>query len=231
MLVKFWEIKQYHYDTILFFQKGKFFELYEEDARIGHQEFDLKLTNRVKMSMVSNLLLARSFHSLVYQSRLGCQNNPSISGLRSFWPKVVCPFNFFGSTFNVFATGYKVGKVEQAETALGMDMRLAADKGRKSKAAASDDKIVRRVLNKIFTNGTLVDETLLLDEQAGHCVSIREGCEGDKDGSDRFGICVLDSSTSEFNMSSFDDDVCRTKMETMMRQLRPKEVIFTKVSS
>ena len=49
---QFWEIKQNHFDTILFFQKGKFLELYEEDARIGHQEFDLKLTQRVKMSMV-----------------------------------------------------------------------------------------------------------------------------------------------------------------------------------
>lgn len=29
---QFWEIKQNHYDTVLFFQKGKFFELYEEDA-------------------------------------------------------------------------------------------------------------------------------------------------------------------------------------------------------
>ena len=37
---------------MLFFQKGKFLELYEEDARIGHQVFDLKLTQRVKMSMV-----------------------------------------------------------------------------------------------------------------------------------------------------------------------------------
>jgi len=27
-------------------------QLYEDDARIGHQEFDLKLTSRVKMSMV-----------------------------------------------------------------------------------------------------------------------------------------------------------------------------------
>lgn len=49
---QFWEIKQNHFDTILFFQKGKFLELYEEDARIGHREFDLKLTQRVKMSMV-----------------------------------------------------------------------------------------------------------------------------------------------------------------------------------
>lgn len=51
-MTQFWEIKQNHFDTVLFFQKGKFLELYEEDARIGHQEFDLKLTSRVKMSMV-----------------------------------------------------------------------------------------------------------------------------------------------------------------------------------
>ena len=49
---QFWDIKQNFYDTVLFFQKGKFYELYEDDARIGHQEFDLKLTERVNMSMV-----------------------------------------------------------------------------------------------------------------------------------------------------------------------------------
>jgi DNA mismatch repair protein MSH6 len=43
------EVKQNLWDTILFFQKGKFFELYENDATIGHQQFDLKLTDRVNM--------------------------------------------------------------------------------------------------------------------------------------------------------------------------------------
>jgi DNA mismatch repair protein MSH6 len=33
--------------------QGKFYELYEKDAEIGHNEFDLKLTDRVKMKMVS----------------------------------------------------------------------------------------------------------------------------------------------------------------------------------
>ena len=37
---------------MLFFQKGKFLELYEDDARIGHQEFDLKLVRGAKMSTV-----------------------------------------------------------------------------------------------------------------------------------------------------------------------------------
>lgn len=127
-----------------------------------------------------------------------------------------------------------MGRVDQAETALGAEMRVAADKGKgKPKATAADkgsDKIVRRELNKVYTNGTLVDEAMLTDEQAGHCVSIREeGEEDPKTGKQRFGLCVLDSATSEFNLSAFEDDVCRTKLETMIRQLRPKEIVFTKV--
>jgi len=37
---------------VVFFKKGKFFELYEMDADIGHKEFDLKMTDRVNMRMV-----------------------------------------------------------------------------------------------------------------------------------------------------------------------------------
>jgi DNA mismatch repair protein MSH6 len=49
---QYWEIKQKLWDTILFFKKGKFYELYENDATVGHQLFDLKLTDRVNMRMV-----------------------------------------------------------------------------------------------------------------------------------------------------------------------------------
>jgi DNA mismatch repair protein MSH6 len=41
----------------------------------------------------------------------------------------------------------------------------------------------------------------------------------------RFGICVLDCATSQFNSSAFEDDVCRTRLETLMRQIHPKEVL------
>ena len=49
-------------------------------------------------------------------------------------------------------------------------------------------------------------------------------------GENAFGLAILDSSTSEFNLSAFEDDVCRTKLETILRQLRPKELVYTKVS-
>lgn len=57
-------------------------QLYEEDARIGHREFDLKLTQRVKMSMVCRFLV---IHHLVFIGkfcRLVFLRHPSISGLR-----------------------------------------------------------------------------------------------------------------------------------------------------
>ncbi|KAK3661234.1 DNA mismatch repair protein msh6 [Elasticomyces elasticus] len=49
---QYWEIKKKWMNTIVFFKKGKFYELYEDDATIGHQLFDLKLTDRVNMRMV-----------------------------------------------------------------------------------------------------------------------------------------------------------------------------------
>lgn len=49
---QYWEIKKNLWDTVLFFKKGKFYELYENDATIGHQLFDLKMTDRVNMRMV-----------------------------------------------------------------------------------------------------------------------------------------------------------------------------------
>lgn len=78
-------------------------------------------------------------------------------------------FSFWASKF--LAKGYKVGKVEQVETALGAEMRVAASKEKGAKTA--EKGLVRRVLNKVFTNGTLVDGDFLVDEEAGHCISIR----------------------------------------------------------
>ncbi|KAJ7756787.1 muts domain V-domain-containing protein [Mycena maculata] len=192
---QFWEIKQNHYDTILFFQKGKFLELYEDDARIGHQQFDLKLTQRVKMSMVGV---------------------PESS------------FNFWAAKF--LGKGYKVGRVDQAETALGAEMRVKADKSKgKVSTDKNKEKIVRRELNKVYTNGTLLDPEMLTDDQAGHFISICESFPDDgADSISAFGVSVLDCATSQFNLSTFEDDICRTKLETLMRQLRPKELLFTK---
>ncbi|RKO96654.1 hypothetical protein CXG81DRAFT_2665, partial [Caulochytrium protostelioides] len=48
---QYWEVKCTHWDSLVFFKKGKFYELYEKDARIAHQEFGWKITDRVNMAM------------------------------------------------------------------------------------------------------------------------------------------------------------------------------------
>eukprot|EP00996_Jenningsia_fusiforme_P000085 NODE_104_length_3257_cov_29.418329_g94_i0.p1 GENE.NODE_104_length_3257_cov_29.418329_g94_i0~~NODE_104_length_3257_cov_29.418329_g94_i0.p1 ORF type:complete len:1028 (-),score=240.60 NODE_104_length_3257_cov_29.418329_g94_i0:172-2868(-) len=49
---QYWKIKQDNWDVVIFFKKGKFYELYEVDADVGHREFNLKVTDRVNMRMV-----------------------------------------------------------------------------------------------------------------------------------------------------------------------------------
>lgn len=51
------------------------FQLYEDDARIGHQEFDLKLTNRVKMCMVSLHILKLHIILLLRIAIGGCSRD------------------------------------------------------------------------------------------------------------------------------------------------------------
>lgn len=202
---QFWAIKKKHNDTVLFFQKGKFYELYEDDAVIAHQEFGLKITDRVKMKMAGV---------------------PESS------------FTMFANKF--LALGYKVGRVDQSETAVAKDMRKGSSLGKKG---GDDDnsKIVRRELKHIYTNGTIVDAECLPDEMSSYCVSIKELTKNITTGStvvDKndesisvvpiFGICFLDASVAEFKMRQIEDDASRTKLETVLRSMRIKEIIHEK---
>lgn len=121
-------------DTIVFFKKGKFYELYEDDATIGHQLFDMKLTDRVNMRMVG--VPEMSLNKWVSQ--------------------------FVGQ-------GHKIARVDQAESALGKQMREREEppaKGGKGKKVDKADKIIRRELSCIMTRGTLVEGSMLADDMA-----------------------------------------------------------------
>lgn len=182
---QYWEIKCKLYDTVVFFKKGKFYELYEDDATIGHQHFDLKLTDRVNMRMVG-----------VPESSL----------------------DMWASQF--IAKGYKIARVDQKETALGKEMR---EKGTKN---GKEEKIIRRELACVLTGGTLVDGSMLQDDMATYCVAIKESTE---DGKPCFGISFVDTSTGEFSITQFSDDLELTKFETFVAQIRPRELILEKV--
>lgn len=215
---QFWRIKQDHFDTVLFFQKGKFYELYEDDAMIGHQEFDLKLTDRVKMKMVSRtarlgiFVLNTSGGSSGAELRLVGIKIPRcrIQGRQSGASR-----DSYGVSFAFSVTSLTVRKEVRQK-----------DKG---KTGTNEDKIVRRELERVFTNGTIVDGAYLSTHEANHCVSIKEYTPTPH-GASSFGICFADTSTGEVNLSFFQDDIIRTRLETLFRQIRPKEVIAAKAS-
>lgn len=47
----FWSIKRKHFDCIIFFKKGKFYELFETDAEIGASVLGLKMSQRGNMRL------------------------------------------------------------------------------------------------------------------------------------------------------------------------------------
>ncbi|KAG0227605.1 DNA mismatch repair protein msh6 [Actinomortierella wolfii] len=184
---QFWEIKSQYFDAVVFFKKGKFYELYENDADIGHQQFDLKLTDRTNMRMVGV---------------------PESS------------FDYWAAQF--IAKGYKVARVDQMETALGKAMR-ERDGGK------SGQKVIRRELHSILTAGTLTDSGLLTNDMATYCMAIKESFQqGAEHLPARFGIAFVDTSTAEFSLASFKDDMDRTKFETLITQIKPRELVVEK---
>ncbi|KAF9438135.1 DNA mismatch repair protein msh6 [Entomortierella beljakovae] len=187
---QFWEIKGKHFDSVVFFKKGKFYELYENDADIGHQKFDLKLTDRTNMRMVGV---------------------PESS------------FEYWAAQF--IAKGFKVARVDQMETALGKAMRERDDAVKKSAV----QKVIRRELHSILTAGTLTDSGLLTNEMATYCMAIKElNRPGAEHLPTQFGIAFVDTSTAEFNLATFYDDMDRTKFETLITQIKPKEIVIEK---
>jgi DNA mismatch repair protein MSH6 len=182
---QYWEIKQKFWDTVVFFKKGKFYELYENDATIGHQLFDLKLTDRVNMRMVGV---------------------PEMS------------LDHWANQF--VAKGYKIARVDQAESALGKEMRE-----RDGKKGVKEDKVIRRELACVLTAGTLVEGSMLQDDMSTYCVAIKEAIIED---SPAFGLAFVDTATGQFFLSEFIDDADMTKFETFVAQTRPQELLLEK---
>ncbi|CAO1620443.1 unnamed protein product [Sympodiomycopsis kandeliae] len=180
---QYFEIKQWNMDTILMFQKGKFYEMFLEDSEIVHRELDLKLTDRGRMPMVGV---------------------PEAS------------FDMFAT--KLLALGYKVGRVDQMETAVAKGMR--AKKG-------SSSEIVRRELRHVMTTGTMIEG--LEDDLASYCIALSENVvqQGGEDFA-TFGVCMLDAATSEFTLAQWQDDRARSELETLLRSHRVKEIIHKK---
>lgn len=191
---QYWEIKSKMWDCIVFFKKGKFFELYEKDAALGNHLFDLKIAG-------------------------GGRANMQLAGI----PEM--SFDYWASQF--IQHGYKVAKVDQRESMLAKEMREGS-KG-----------IVQRELQYVLTSGTLTDGNMLQSDLATYCLAVREetgnfyAMEKEENSPAAlpkrlFGVSFIDAATGELNIIEFEDDDECTKLDTIMSQVNPKEVIIEK---
>lgn len=181
---QYWEIKAKMWDTVVFFKKGKFYELYENDAKIANSQFDLKIAGGGRANMMLAGIPEMSFQ---------------------YWAK------------EFISNGYKVAKVDQKESMLAKEMRGGGSK---------EEKIIKRELTGVLTGGTLTDLDMILDDMATYCMAIKESVS--EQGEKVFGACFVDTATSELNFIELvDDDEC-TRLDTLITQIKPKEILCEK---
>ncbi|ODV83458.1 hypothetical protein CANARDRAFT_202939 [[Candida] arabinofermentans NRRL YB-2248] len=185
---QYWEIKSKMWDSVVFFKKGKFYELYEKDADLAHQKFDLKLAGTGR----ANMRLA---------------GIPEMS------------FNYWAKRF--VDEGYKVAKVDQKESMLAKEIRE-----KNGATSSKEDKVIKRELSCVLTCGTLTDENMLSDEMAKYCLSIKEVTNFDN--TKTFGVCFVDTATGKMQLTQFNDDPECNKLETLLTQVQPMEVLVEK---
>lgn len=187
---QYWSIKSKMWDTVVFFKKGKFFELYEKDADIAHSKFDLKLAGTGR----ANMRLA---------------GVPEMS------------FDYWAKRF--IDAGYKVAKVDQKESLLAKEIREKNGDTKSDK----ESKVIQRELSYILTCGTLIDENLLNDDGSKYCLALKENVDYDNNVK-TFGVCFVDVSTGSFQILEFNDDFECSKLETLLSQINPMEVLIPK---
>lgn len=181
---QYWEIKSKMWDTVVFFKKGKFYELYENDAVIANTQFDLKIAG-------------------------GGRANMQLAGI----PEML--FEYWAKQF--IDAGYKVAKVDQKESLLAKEMRGGGTK---------EEKIIKRELTGVLTGGTLTDLDMLNGDLAVYCMAIWQ--EPLAALTPQFGVAVVDVALGHLQLSQIDDDRDCTQLETIVLQLRPKEVVVAK---
>ncbi len=176
---QFWDVKRKLFDTVVFFRKGMFYELFEGDARLAQREFGMTFTLRASMVMVG-------FPATQFEQRASV----------------------------LLAKGYRVARVDQAESAIGAEKRLKAG-GREL-----EEKVIKRTVTEILTPGTLQDPQILGDSSAApRFISVWEG-------ENRvLGVCVVECATHTLWIGSFKDDAKLGHLETLLLQTVPREAV------
>lgn len=200
---QFWSIKMMNYDVIIFFKKGKFYELYDVDADVGHSELGLNFTKGGRVDMRCCGVPEQSF-----------EKHCSL----------------------LIDLGYKVGRVEQTETANAAEKRKI---GSGNKASVCERSLVR-----ILTKATVREEGLLRDHRARYVFAVTEDLSLSSDIPDSqstivedvketsalpqkrtVGVCFVDVASGKIDIRQFQDDARLSRTERLIAFLAPQQIV------
>lgn len=202
---QFWKIKKDYYDVVIMFKKGKFYEMYDVDADIGHEKLGLNFTKGGRVDM-------------------RCCGIPEQS--------------FEKHCLRLIDLGFKVGRVEQTETAIAADKRKAS--------SSNTSAVCERSMVRILTKATAREEGLLQDHHARYVLAIAEGTMNDSPGasSDRstfvecdassggtgpsvtIGVAYIDVASGSVTISQFEDDFRLARTERLMTCVSPGQLVY-----
>ncbi|XP_076949725.1 DNA mismatch repair protein MSH7-like [Bidens hawaiensis] len=175
---QYWSVKSQYMDVLIFFKVGKFYELYELDAEIGHKELDWKIT---------------------------------MSGVGKCRQVGITEHAIDDAIEKLLARMYKVGRVEQMET---------ADQA-KSRGGSS---VIQRKLVQVLTPSTLIYGNI--GPQAVHLLSLKEGTHDLAEGTTAYGFAFVDCASLQFWIGSVTDDASCAALGALLMQVSPAEVIY-----
>ncbi|KAF7456796.1 putative DNA mismatch repair protein MSH6 [Cryptosporidium felis] len=183
---QYWEFKREHFDKLLFFKMGKFYELFYIDACICQKHCDLRWTSS--------------------------DSKPHVgfpeTALNAYANKLV-------------GLGYRVVVVEQMETPKELEERnKSASRGDKK------DKAIKRSVNEVLTNGTLVRPDMLSD-MASVLMTVYFSKKESEELAYEVGIVCVDITTGKVELITVEESGDQfLQVRTIVCQVQPKEIAY-----
>nr|CAD7455728.1 unnamed protein product [Timema tahoe] len=198
---QWWDMKCQHFDCVLFFKVGKFYELYHMDAVIGFNELNLMyMKGDHAHSGFPEIAYGRFSSSLIEKgykvARVEQTETPDMMANRCKNNQITKKVKLNPSYLFV-CTVSKVTKF---------------------------DKVVKREICQITTRGTKVFSVIDGEAKEAKTNFLLALTEKVTDGNTSFGICFIDTSIGVFHLGQFDDDRHFSSLRTLLAHYPPVQV-------
>ncbi|KAK2950013.1 putative DNA mismatch repair protein MSH6 [Blattamonas nauphoetae] len=193
---QYWLIKRNKYDYVLFFQKGKFYELYEKDADIGARVLDLKMVSRVNMRMcgVPEVRFADWAKKLL---RLGYK---------------VARVDEIGDTSDEDETGTPIKKKPAASKVQQRELTQIYTRG------TIVDPDMQEEMDRTYLLCVIEGDAPLDNVTLETPIEVEVGSQNTHTSTRHtsFGVCLLDAAFSTLYVGEFNDDACLSALSSLI---------------